>query len=330
VSTPAPSDTAPKPRVLPPDDRLLSLLEETDAPVPDLTPAASPEPSPPNAESATAETPPDEPTVDAPVSEDEPATPPEPVLYPVVVDGQEMRVTLDELRAGYSRRADYTRKTQALAEQRRAAETEVAAAREARERYVDRLNKAEEFLAAQMGPEPNWDKLREELPDAEFTRAVADFQLRERKLDAVRRERDRVENERRQLAETEHRRVLAAEQEKLLAAIPEWRDPAKFEADTRTLVEFATRTYGMSAADLAGVTDHRAVLLLRDAKAAHDLRRAAMSKPAPAPPMAKPGAVVQKPKVSGVQIARERLRQTKSPRDAEALFLAAIESGEDI
>lgn len=43
-------------------------------------------------------------------------------LYTVKVNGQEMQVPLDELLHGYMRNADYTHKTQALAEQRRALE----------------------------------------------------------------------------------------------------------------------------------------------------------------------------------------------------------------
>lgn len=38
--------------------------------------------------------------------------------FTVTVDGEELEVTLDELRDGYSRQADYTRKTQALAAER--------------------------------------------------------------------------------------------------------------------------------------------------------------------------------------------------------------------
>lgn len=40
-------------------------------------------------------------------------------LYTVKVGGQDVQVTMDELRSGYMRNADYTQKTQALAEQRR-------------------------------------------------------------------------------------------------------------------------------------------------------------------------------------------------------------------
>ena len=47
--------------------------------------------------------------------------------YEVVVDGQKVKVKQSELLAGYQRQADYTRKTQELAEQRRQADAMMAA-----------------------------------------------------------------------------------------------------------------------------------------------------------------------------------------------------------
>ena len=47
--------------------------------------------------------------------------------YEVVVDGQKVKVKQSELLAGYQRQADYTKKTQELAEQRRQADAMIAA-----------------------------------------------------------------------------------------------------------------------------------------------------------------------------------------------------------
>src|SRR6056297_3425891 len=45
--------------------------------------------------------------------------------YTVRVDGEEVEVSLDELLSGYSRTQDYTRKTMALADQRKSLESEL-------------------------------------------------------------------------------------------------------------------------------------------------------------------------------------------------------------
>ena len=47
--------------------------------------------------------------------------------YTVKVDGKDVEVTQEELLAGYSRQADYTRKSQVLSEQRQKADAELAA-----------------------------------------------------------------------------------------------------------------------------------------------------------------------------------------------------------
>ena len=51
----------------------------------------------------------------------------------VVVDGEELTVTMDELKKGYSRHSDYTKKTQALAEERKQVEEDAKAVNWAKE-----------------------------------------------------------------------------------------------------------------------------------------------------------------------------------------------------
>lgn len=51
---------------------------------------------------------------------------PEPQMYTVKVDGQELQVPLEELLNGYQRQADYSRKTQALADERRQLQAQMA------------------------------------------------------------------------------------------------------------------------------------------------------------------------------------------------------------
>jgi hypothetical protein len=90
--------------------------------------------------------------------------------YTVRVGGKEIEVTWDELIAGYSRTADYTRKTQAVANERKAFEQEQAAVREEREEYGKRLEILKQTLAANQPEEPSdpkawieWKKGQEQL-----------------------------------------------------------------------------------------------------------------------------------------------------------------------
>lgn len=54
--------------------------------------------------------------------EPNPDLPPKPEFYDVVINGEPQKVTLEQLRQGYMLQSDYTRKTQQLAEERRAFE----------------------------------------------------------------------------------------------------------------------------------------------------------------------------------------------------------------
>ncbi len=57
--------------------------------------------------------------VDSPESSVEVTEEPSGEAYTVKVDGEEQEVSLEELRDGYQRQSDYTRKTQELASERR-------------------------------------------------------------------------------------------------------------------------------------------------------------------------------------------------------------------
>ncbi len=60
-------------------------------------------------------------TLDAEQNESEAVE--EPTLYGVKINGEDVSVTLDELQNSYSRQADYTRKTQELAAQKKVVRT---------------------------------------------------------------------------------------------------------------------------------------------------------------------------------------------------------------
>ncbi|MBR0647711.1 hypothetical protein [Plastoroseomonas hellenica] len=103
---------------------------------------------------------------DPPAEADEDTTEPDPAktLVTVEIDGKAQRLPLAEVTRGYLRQADYTRKTQALAEDRRAFDGEASAVRQERLQYAQLLP-ALAFQVQQMqGPEPDWARLKEEDP----------------------------------------------------------------------------------------------------------------------------------------------------------------------
>jgi len=114
--------------------------------------------------------------------------------YRVKANGEELEVSLDELLNGYSRTADYQKKTQSLAEQRKAIEAErskIADTARIRDTYAQRLQVIEQKLQEQVGTE-DLTQLRENDPVG-YALAVADRSEREKQVYAIRAERQRVQ-----------------------------------------------------------------------------------------------------------------------------------------
>jgi hypothetical protein len=243
--------------------------------------------------------------------------------FRVKVDGEEVEVPLDELLKGYSRTADYTRKTQAIAEARKVAEAEAAQAREERQRYAQTLQVLEAQLKSAQPPEIDWDRLYQENP-VEW--------VRQRELVRTRQEQQAwVENQRRALAEKQAleeqqvaEQTLEVERAKLLEQLPEWRDATKARAEKAKIVSYATEKLGFSTDEISDLYDARAVLALRKAMLydelmtrQKDLRPKIQQK---AKPMKAGVSVPVTTKSVKSRDALSKLQRSGSTRDAAAVF----------
>lgn len=263
----------------------------------------------------------------------EDATPTEetaaPTLYTVVIDGKPEQVPLEELQAGYSRTGDYTRKTMAVAEERRKAEALARDASQERERYIEGLKNVEGLLAAQDGEEPDWDKLGQELDDAAFAKAHAQWDIRKQRIHTLRTKREGLEQKAFADREIAHQAYLREEQARLFAAIPEWKEPAKAQAEQNDITAYALqagRDYGITEDALRAIDSAFPIITLRKAML-YDRMMAAkpkVVKQAVPTPTAKPGAKVVSTKKAPRTEAFERLVNTGDPKDAEAYFLQRI------
>ena len=223
-------------------------------------------------------------------------------LYRVKAGDDEAEVTLDELKNSYMRNADYTRKTQQVAEQRKAAEANLEAVLGERQRYADQLTVLEQALSQQEPNQEYWDSLREADP-VEFS--IQRDLARDRK-DA--REQVAVEQQRVQQANAAHLQSQAGErleQERgrMNELIPEWLDTEVAAKERVAVVNYAQRQ-GYSETELSQVSDARAVSMIRKAYLYDELmsgKPAAQKKTAKAPKMTKSG----QPK-SGKQISQRR------------------------
>ena len=243
--------------------------------------------------------------------------------YRVKVDNEELEVDVDELIKGYSRTSDYTKKTQALAEQRKQIEAERAKVVEAarlRDQYAQRLQVIEQMLT--QSPQENLAELKETDPIG-YAVKMAEQVEREKQLAAVRQERAQLA-QRQQYEQQERLKAhLSQEAERLRTAIPEMADEVKGEVVRKEIKDFA-RSIGFSEQELSQVYDHRAVLTLYKAMQYDKLQKskpATAKRVAEAPKTLRPGSAQQSnPDQDAVKKLKGQLRKTGKQRDAAKLF----------
>ena len=220
--------------------------------------------------------------------------------YRVRIGDDEVDLTLEELRLGYMRQGDYTRKTQQVAEGRKQAEAELEALTAQRESYANQLAQLETALNQSEPTQEYWDALQAEDP-IEYVKQREALRDRRDALAQVQSEQQRVQQEQYQQLQTQTQERLKQEAEKLLDVIPEWRDADVATKQKNAVYTYAQRHLGYSEQELSQIGDHRAVNVLRKAYLYDELMKqkpAATKKTKQAPKMAKAGQPTSKREIS--------------------------------
>jgi len=258
----------------------------------------------------------DESEVEQDEGEDEQEEPPK---YRVKAAGEEREVTLDELIKSYQLGTDYTKKSQAVAEERKVVEAErqrIEEARYLRDQYAERLQVIEQMLNQQPETE-NLDYLKETDPIG-YAVKVAELSQREKQLAQVRAEQARIYDQQQREQQEQLGQVVQAESRKLAEVIPEYADPQKGETLRRELREFGMKA-GFSDHELANVYDSRAVLTLWKAMQYDKLQSAKpgiTKKVNEAPKVIKSG--VSQPRDSSDEMKKLKARAKQTGRVADA------------
>jgi len=232
-------------------------------------------------------------------------------------------VSLDELKAGYSRDSDYRQKTHTLGMEKRDLETQKSSLRQTYETRLSELNDlistANQFVEQKQGGQ-DLAKLYQEDPTEA---AKLDFQLRQ--------ERQHIESLKATAREAQNKQYESyLETQKELAAtkIPEFSDPNKadsFKLNMRT----ALRDYGFNDQEIGSLADHRFLMVAKDAmsfKSQKDKRPIVSKKVANAPKVLKAG-VARSNVSSGREEVRNKiktLRKTGHIRDAQSAIADMI------
>lgn len=245
-------------------------------------------------------------------------------LYTVKVDGEEVEITLDEALNGYQRQQTFTKRSQEIAEQRKAAEKEAAEAKQARDYYAQQLDVLAQQIQQTIPQEPDWVALAKEVTAEEYNAIRAEYDNRQANLSKVEQERQAVAQQ--QAAEQEKmlHEHLRAQRSDMLNRIPQWKDDDVRNKERLEVVEYA-RNIGFSEQEVAQATDARAVELLYKAMQWDNLQRkkpTAKKRARQAPKMAKAGQPRTKKQVASRsrQNAMSRLNKERSV-DAAVSYL---------
>lgn len=247
----------------------------------------------------------------------------EETLYGVKIDGEDKELTIKELKALAQQGGDYTKKTQQVAEQRKAVQAEQQAIEEAkymRDAYAERLQAMEQLFNAQT-PVEDMDYLKENDPIG-YAVKVAEMSQNKDKLQAIQAERYRIA----EMQQAEHQqgmqKYLSEQAARLTEVLPEYSDPVKGETLRSDLRKFA-KNLGFSDEELSSVRDSRHVVTLFKAMQYDKLQQ---SKPQvnkrviDAPRTMKSGNSNTAVNADQTKRSMAQLKQTGRVRDAASVF----------
>lgn len=247
-------------------------------------------------------------------------------VYRIKMAGEEREITQSELIKLAQQGADYTKKSQQVAEERKRLEAEssvIAEARKERMEYAQRLQALQEYLEQNAHKEDDIAYLKENDPIG-YAIKIAEMTQQREQMMAVRAEQERLA----MLQQAENakleRQQLAQQAELVSQLIPDYADAQKGEALRKELRAYA-KSIGYTDEQIGMVNDARMVKALYDAAQYAKLQKAkpeVTKKVSQAPKALKAGNVKSGKTSSSEQIKRDRskLKQTGKVKDAARLF----------
>ena len=202
------------------------------------------------------------------VDNEETTTENEQELFDITVNGKQQKVSLNELKEGYSKGSDYTKKTMELSEQRRTLDTELdtiskdkEAVKQMREDYMNKLQVVEQNL--QTEDNIDWVALAQSDP-TDYAVKKAEFDRKKELQQQIQQEKQRLAQEQRKEQEQIYQNHIQSERGKLIELMPIFGDEQKAPKLMKDIGEFAMKQ-GYTEQEVNMVVDHRAVKTLHDA-----------------------------------------------------------------
>ena len=244
----------------------------------------------------------------------------------VKVDGEELEVGIDELKNGYQRQADYTRKSQALAEQRKETEqiqSERQRLEQERQMYANGLQMLQEQQSSKLQEfdSVDWETLKAEDP-YQYMIKKDEYRDAQEKVNNVAQQQALIQQERNEEMQRAKAQFVQQEYNKLVDALPEWKD--KDSTIKKDIQEYA-KSVGFLPEEISQLSDHRSVLVIKKAMEYDKLtKKVAPKKKAvkKVPKVQKSGRGNSKEEAAVDAIKKKRARLQKSGKqdDAASVF----------
>ena len=241
-------------------------------------------------------------------------------LHQVIVNGEKIDVDLEELKAGYQKDADYRRKTEELAIEKRELKSEEDRLKNQYSTKMEDLNSLVATLNAEINNDMNSKEL-DALWDEDPTEAAkVDRRIQKRKNTIQQAQQKLREHQQAQFQE-----ILKEEQRKLHLRHPEIADPVKGTAVKSEIVNYLS-SKGFSNEDVARIYDSRYFDVIMDGM---NFTKSKSVKPGLVSKKVKPTKFVK----SGVKATKEdldnksrlekvkKLKRSGSPKDATDLLM---------
>ena len=243
-------------------------------------------------------------------------------LYSVKVNGQEEKVNLNELLAGYSRQKDYSTKTNQLAEERKNLEnersktqTEIEAVKIERDKYATQLKS---FLKQDKEEDIDWDKAYNEDP-IEYVRLKAESDRKKEIRQKAENELKSIEAKQKAETEDKYKQYVTSQSALLQEKVPEYADPVKGDK-LKLGVKNYLNEIGFSDQELSMLTDHRTVMVAIEGMKYNQLKKAKLDgkKVNKVPKVNKGGVPTSKQDVN-VEQRNSSLKRAKSGKSQDML-----------
>ena len=200
-------------------------------------------------------------------------------LFAVKIDGEEVEVTFDELIKGYSRNSSFTRKSQALAEDRKQMEalqqqytSEMQQIQAERQQYAQQLQSMIENSNLDQFANVDWERLKTEDP-IEFVTKREELREAQENIARVHQHQQQAIQKNEAAAQQNWQESVNKEHAALVEKLPDWGDPGKQKELAGELRSYAS-SVGFQDAEIESLIDHRSFIVLNKARLYDEMMKA--------------------------------------------------------